>query len=686
MNFNRPSKPNELINEKSVYLRENAYSQINWHSWCEEAFNQAKSEDKPVLISIGYFSDYYSKKIEYESFNQEEIIDILNNYFICIKVDKEERPDIANAYMQVCELLGSSCKWPLTIFATPDKKPFLTSFYFSKESSTLIGVKDLLMGILTSWHERRNEIEDIAQSIEDSIRIISRVRAKAIDEDTARLAYLQIIDTYLEGNWKSRDKPIFLSPISLLFLMRFAHRTKELNALKIVRNTLYNMRYSILYDQIGYGFFKVRTDKDKWIHLEKILYEQGLMLITYVEAYKITKDPLFKEVSEEIIEYLMRNIVKGNGFYASESGYKVESYYSWTESEIRKILPKDDAEFILEAYSLLEESRKDAPGVLSSLLIPFFAIPVKKIALKMGIDEEIFYKKLKKISKVLFEYREQRTHPQVDKKTLTDWNSIAIIGLLKAAKAFNNEEYRYIAESATKYFIDKIEDNTIFHVYNGKPIIKGFLEDYAYFINCLTELYETTFNEEYLRLANALADKVINNFWDSNSGGFYQTDKDSEIILTRIKNIRDMDYISGNSIMMENLLRLYHYSENEDYYDKAIKIIESFSYLVGHQPINFLSLMHSLEYILNNNYEIYIIGDRTHEHSNIILEMINSKYLPNSVIIMIDKDTNREILPEYAKNLEMIHNEPTVYVFKNHKLHFGPADNIPYIAQILSEL
>ncbi len=686
MNNNGLHLPNELINEKSAYLRDNAYSQINWYPWCDEAFDKAKEEDKPILLSIGYFSDYYSRKIEIESFNQKDIIEILNNNFVCIKVDKEERPDIANIYMQVCELLGSSCKWPLTIFTTPDKKPFLTSFYFSRETKSLIGFKDLLSGILKSWNERRNEIEDIAQSIENSIKIMSRTKSPQLNEDTARLAYLQIIDTYLEGKWKSRDKPIFLSPICLLFLMRFAYRTKEMNALKIVRNTLYNMRYSILFDQIGYGFFKVRTDRDKWIHLEKLLYEQGLLLITYLEAYKIIKDPLFKEVAEEIIEYLLRHISEDNGFHASESGYKVEDYYTWTDEEIRKILSQEEADFILQVYALKKESRQNISGVISSLRIPFFMTPVKKIALDMGMNEDEFYIKLKKISKKLYEYREKRKHPRVDRKFLTDWNSIAVIGLLKAAKIFGNNDYLESAERAIKYIIERIEDNRLFHVYNGKPIVQGFLEDYAYFIYALIELYETTFNIEYLELARTLTEKTIEEFWDTEEGGFYQTANDSEIILARIKNIRDAEYISGNSIMMENLIRLYHILNITKYHDMALDILDNFSYLAIHQPMNYISLIYTLEYILNDNYEIYLVNNREHENTQKILDMLYTKYIPNAVIIHIGVDTKQDIFPDYVYNLDLIHNEPTLYVYKNHQLHFGPADNLLFIAQILSNL
>ncbi|MGH7884110.1 MAG: thioredoxin domain-containing protein [Thermodesulfobacteriota bacterium] len=691
---------NRLKNEKSPYLLQHADNPVDWFPWGEEAFEKAKTEDKPIFLSIGYSTCHWCHVMEHESFEDTEVAKLMNQTFIPIKVDREERPDIDNLYMTVCHILSEgNCGWPLNIIMTPDKKPFFAATYIPKESRFgRLGMIEMVPKIKEVWKNKREEILNSAESITialkkagDSSQIIESFN---LDDKTLLLAYNQLLSRFDKDSGGFGSAPKFPSPHQLLFLLRYHSRTGSITALSMVEKTLQYMGNGGICDHLGFGFHRYSTDAD-WLvpHFEKMLYDQALIATAYTEAFQLTRKDFYKEKAEEIFEYLLRDMISPDGgFYSAEDADSegVEGkFYLWSTDEIKKVLDKDEADLVIKVYNLNDKGNfhDEASGEKTGANILHLNTTLEELSRKFQMNLLEFKIKLGNARKKLFEYREKRVHPYKDDKILTDWNGLMIAALSKAAAVFNNPKYGEAALNSIQ-FINKnlLADNSrLLHRYrNGDAAIAANIDDYAFFIWGLLEYYEFSFDLKYLQQAMDLNEKLIQHFWDENNGGFYFTPDDGEELIARQKEIYDGAIPSGNSVAMLNLLRLGRITAETSFEEKASRIAEVFSASISQSPISFSMQLNALDFALGPSYEIVIVGNKDSEDAVKLITMLNEHYIPNKVVILKSDDVSIEKIAPYAKTQEKINEKTTVYICQNYVCKL-PTNDPDKMLKLLSE-
>ncbi|WP_245844767.1 thioredoxin domain-containing protein [Persephonella hydrogeniphila] len=607
--------PNRLINEKSPYLKQHASNPVDWYPWSKEAFEKAIKEDKPIFLSIGYSTCHWCHVMEKESFEDKEIAEILNENFVSIKVDREERPDIDSIYMNVCMMMTGRGGWPLTIFMTPDKRPFYAGTYFPKEGSyTRIGLKELLLNISKLWKEDRKKLLDRAEVVVDHLKKLSEKSSEEkLTENITEMLYQKlkdIFDPYYGGFGR---RPKFPVPHNLLFLMRYHYSTGKENSIEMVKHTLTNMRLGGIHDHIGYGFHRYSTD-ERWFlpHFEKMLYDQATLLMAYTEAFQITGESLYKQTVEEIIQYLTRNMLSPEGgFYSAEdadSEGEEGKFYVWSYDELKEIV--EDIDLFEDIFGITQEGnyREEHTGRPTGKNILYMRKTLTDISKETGISEEKLSLKISNWRKKLFSERKKRVHPLKDTKILTDWNGLVIAGLSKASVI--NPEYIKIAKNTADFILSKMKtkNGTVFHRYkDGDADIDGFLSDYSYLVWGLIELYQHSFEEKYLIEAVELTDKMIKHFWDK-KGGFYDTPDFGEELIVRPKEGYDGAIPSGNSVAVYNLFRLYRITGNTEYRDRALKTIEFFAEKIKSIPSGYSMMILGFDFYIRDGKDIVISG------------------------------------------------------------------------------
>ena len=477
-------KPNALINEKSPYLLQHAYNPVNWMPWSKEAFNKSIAENKPVFLSIGYSTCHWCHVMEKESFEDEDVAKILNDSFISIKVDREERPDIDHIYMKVCQLMTGSGGWPLSVFLTPGKKPFFAGTYFPKENKYgRIGFKELLNRIKDLWIDKQNELTNNAEEITSALTDnYSSNHNRESGKDIILSSFKNLKRLYDVENGGFGSAPKFPSPHNLLFMLRYWKKYREPAALEMVDQTLTKMRMGGIFDQIGFGFHRYSTDS-KWLvpHFEKMLYDQAMLIMAYSEAYQATKKNLFRSSVDEIIEYLKTNLLSPEGgFYSAEdadSEGEEGKFYVWSLTEINNLLNADEAELFSKTYNITERGnfKDESTGIMNGSNIPHLTKPVED-------DNE--KKLLNSIRQKLISVRNKRVHPFKDDKILTDWNGLMIAALSTAANVFDNEKYLTLALKCKEFIFSKMitGNNELLHRYrNNESGINANLDDYSGF-------------------------------------------------------------------------------------------------------------------------------------------------------------------------------------------------------------
>jgi uncharacterized protein YyaL (SSP411 family) len=520
---NQERKPNRLIHEKSPYLLQHAYNPVDWYPWGEEAFEAAKAQDKPVFVSIGYSACHWCHVMEKESFDDDEVATLMNKVFVCIKVDREERPDLDSAYMAVCQMMGRSCGWPLNIIMTPDKNPFFAASYIPKSSRFgLAGMVDLIPQIEEIWKTRRSDLENLGDDIKRRIEIFEkRTRGEELGKDVLDDAYEKFVLSFDEANGGFGRAPKFPTPHNLLFLLRYWSRTKEKTALAMAENTLRAMRTGGIFDQVGFGFHRYSTDAN-WLvpHFEKMLYDQTLLALAYTEAFQATGAGKFKVTAKEALEYVLRDLSSPEGgFYAAEdadSEGEEGKFYLWTEEEIRKALAPEDAELAVRLFGVEAGGNyAEAGRKRNGENILHLAKPLEQVASESQLTIDKLILRLGKICNLLFKAREKRVHPAKDDKILVDWNGLMIAALAKASSVFSEPRYLQAAVKAAGFMLEKMRDEkgTLYHRYaKGERAIAGFLDDYAFLVWGLTEIYETNFEESYLQAAVELTETMVLRF------------------------------------------------------------------------------------------------------------------------------------------------------------------------------
>ena len=683
---------NSLISEKSPYLQQHAHNPVDWHPWSEEAFEQALQEDKPVFLSIGYSTCHWCHVMAHESFEDPQIAKLINDAFVPIKVDREERPDIDQIYMTACQMMTGRGGWPLTIIMTPDKKPFFAATYIPKEGRFgSSGLLELIPRIRDLWTNDRARLLDSAEKISVNLNQIRTPEAgTALDESALTMAYEGLCQQFDLQNGGFGSAPKFPTPHNHLFLLRYWKRNNDANALDMVETTLQAMRMGGVYDQVGFGFHRYSTDA-RWFapHFEKMLYDQALLAMAYSEAYQATHKVEYANTAREILAYVQRDMTsEDGGFYSAEDADSegVEGkFYLWSVAELKALLDNDEFSLVMKLFDIQEGGNFEIERGMNILAM---RSSLEDAASVYGIPEKEIRERLSGIRAKLFAAREKRVRPYKDDKILTDWNGLMIAAFAKAAQVLGqpapgqtpgDQDYSLAARRAADFILAKMRgpDGRLLHRYRDGPGIQANLDDYSFMIWGLIELYEAVFDTQYLQAALDLIRAMIDHFWDNESGGFYFTPDDGERLLVRHKEIYDGAVPSGNSVAMLNLLRLSRLTGNHEYEELADKIGRAFSVPVSRQPAAYAMLMATLDFGIGPAYEVVVVGDPDAQDTLEMLKALRSRFMPNKVVILVDsgEETPAIIrLAGFTKNLSTTKGAATAYVCANHACDLPTTD------------
>lgn len=669
-------KPNHLITEKSPYLLQHAHNPVDWYPWKVETFEKAIKENKPIFLSIGYATCHWCHVMERESFEDEQVAKILNDNFVSIKVDREERPDVDSIYMTVCQMMTGSGGWPLTIIMTSEKKPFFAGTYFPKSGRFgRPGLTDILNQVVDLWKENRDDILKSATEITAHLQKGSENSPMSYDAEEFIVRAFDTFDNRFDKIYGGfGDAPKFPSSHNLLFLLRYWKRTGDKIAINMVEKTLQKLRQGGIWDHIGYGFHRYSTDRE-WIvpHFEKMLYDQAMLTLAYTEAFQATKNPIYKDTAEKILEYVMRDMTSPEGgFYSAEDADSegVEGkFYVWSQKEIKKILDKEDADIFIKFSGIYQEGNffDEASKEKTGDNIVHTKNTLVDIADELKLSETELESRMENARKKLFEYRKKRIHPLKDDKILTDWNGLMIAAFAKAARVLGNNKYLVSAAKASKFILTEMKnkDGKLLHRFReGDKSITANLDDYAFMIWGLLELYETTFEPKYLKESLGLSEIIMEYFWDEDKGGFYFTPEYGEELLIREKTIYDGAIPSGNSVAMYVLLKLGRLTSNPTFEENANKIAEIFAQQVQKMPNAYSFLLLGLDFALGPSFEIVVVGDSDSHETTSMIDELRKHYLPNKVVLFKSTKNEEEIskIAEILKEYKMIENKPTAFV------------------------
>ncbi|MDK2827155.1 MAG: uncharacterized protein PWQ44_2335 [Methanolobus sp.] len=697
-------KYNRLKDEKSPYLLQHSKNPVDWYPWGDEAFKKAKEEDKPIFLSVGYSTCHWCHVMERESFENDSVAELLNGSFISIKVDREERPDIDNIYMAVCQAITGRGGWPLTILMTPDRKPFYAATYIPRESRYGVpGMLEMLPAISRLWKSKRHELLDSAEAIIDAVSEDNREKNKdirTVNKEFLRKTFDQLYSIFDEEYAGFGRAPKFPTVHNLTFLLRYWRRTGNALALEMVERTLEAMRMGGIYDHIGYGVHRYSTDR-QWLlpHFEKMLYDQAMMVITLSEAYQATANPEYKNTAMEILSYLERDMTSPEGgFYSAEDADSegVEGkFYLWTAAEIEEILGKEHAEIFSKIFNVRNEGNfaEEHSNNLTGNNILYTTESIQNIRIWNGEHGDYILRSIEKSRKKLFNEREKRVHPSKDDKILTDWNGLTIAAFSKAAQAFDNEEYTIAATKAVNFFMENLTDTDgkMKHRYrDGEVAIDAFLEDYAFFTWGLIELYQTTFHINYLEHALKLTNYLIAHFHDKENGGFFHTSDEAEEMIFRSKEVYDGAIPSGNSVTAMNLLRLAKITGNPELEELAGRTLRVFAEKVKSAPAGYTQFMSAIDLALNGSVEIVIDGEKDDNDAMEIISFINERFIPEKVVVLKDKNDADKIagIAPYTKDMVMTDNRTTVHICQDHncKLPYNDIEKIKEQIEALSHI
>jgi uncharacterized protein YyaL (SSP411 family) len=645
-------KPNRLIEEKSPYLLQHAFNPVNWYSWNKEAFKIAQEENKPVFVSIGYSSCHWCHVMEKESFNDIEVANLLNKTFVCVKVDKEERPDLDNVYMKMCQMMGKNCGWPLNVIMTPNKDVFfITSYIPKKNRFSIIGLLDLIPQIEKIWQSQKLDLKNLGKQLKIKIQNLEQNKViKNIGIDTLNDAYEKLFLNFDNEYGGFGQAPKFPTAHNLLFLMRYWKRTKNKNAINIVKKTLRLMRLGGIFDQIGFGFHRYSTDRF-WLvpHFEKMLYDQAMLAIAYTEVYQITKEKKFEITIKEILEYVLRELESPKGgFYTSEDAdsENIEGkFYLWNIEEIKNALPSKLQKTAISLFNAkLKGNYPEAHHKQTNNNILHIGKPLKEVAaeLKIGIDKLIF--DLGKIQKKLFNKRNRRIKPFKDKKILVDWNGLMIAALAKAGRILDEPKYVEAAIKAGDFIWREMkQDDILYHRFSeDEAAIEGFLDDHIFLAWGFLEIYEANFKIKYLKRCEKLFKLAKEKFWDGERSGFYFSSKDYDNEVPRIKKIYDGAIPSGNSIAFLTLLRLGRLKENTKYKRMAKQMLSAFSKDIYSAPLAHTFFLTGLDFFIGPSINVTLVGNQGEKKLMNMRNALNSKYLPNVVVSLKYKSKNKK--------------------------------------------
>jgi len=646
--------PNHLVKETSPYLLQHADNPVDWYPWSEEAVQKAKTEDKPIFLSIGYSACHWCHVMARESFEDEEVAAVLNENFVSIKVDREERPDLDRIYMSAVQAMTGSGGWPMSVFLTPEGQPFYGGTYFPpKRRYGMPSFTDVLLAVADAWQNRRQELVEGGKRLVEAGERQSAVREDVKREDVKR----ETLESAFENLWQRFDRthggwgdaPKFPQPMALEFLLRYHHATGDPLALQMVTQTLEAMARGGMYDQLGGGFHRYSVD-DHWLvpHFEKMLYDNAQLARVYLHAWQVTGEPFYRTIVEEILDYVVREMTDPEGgFYSTQdadSEGEEGKFFVWTPTEIRDLLGAEADAFMAEC-GVAERGNFEGKNILEFV---------------GDLDQR---PTLAEARRKLFTAREQRVHPGRDEKVLTSWNGLMLAAFAEAARVLNRADYQQVAERNADFLLSELRtpDGRLYHTWKaGVAKINGYLEDYAHFIVGLLELYQTTFDPRWYLAARELAEVMVEHF-SAPDGGFFDTSDDHEALITRPRELQDNVVPSGNATAAFGLLRLAGLAIEPRYAELARRSLVQVQPLLAQYPLGFGQWLIALDYALSHPREIAIVGDPEAADTRALLDVCVTGYRPYQIVALGAPDPETSAVP-LLRGRSQVEGRATAYV------------------------
>ena len=682
-----PKHTNRLIHETSPYLLQHAHNPVDWYPWGEEALTRAKQEQKPILLSIGYSACHWCHVMERESFENEDIAAIMNQLFINIKVDREERPDLDEIYMNAVQMMTRQGGWPMTVFLTPDLKPFYGGTYYPPtDRYGRPGFPKVMEAVAEAFNDKNAQVLEQADQLTVQLNRISNVVDPHEHELTEELMtnafqhYRSQFDTQYGGFGTA---PKFPPSMGLPFLLRYWHHSGNANALEMVELTLEKMARGGMYDQLGGGFHRYSTDAH-WLvpHFEKMLYDNAQLVVAYFEAYQATRKPFYHHIATETLDYVLREMydAENGGFYSTQDADSegVEGkFFVWEPNDVEDIIGEENAEIFCEYYDITPQGNFEGENILH------VQVPPDAFARKLQMELEDLETLLADGKQKLFEAREKRIKPGLDDKILTSWNGIMIRGMAMGYQLTGKPEYLEACKKSAEFVLTTLsQDNgLLLRTYRaGKSHLNAYLEDYAYFISGLIAFYEASFEPRWLTEAERLAHIMIDQFGDDAGDGFFFTGKAHEVLIVQSKSAYDGATPSGASMAIHSLLRLAKHLNNPEFHDKAVETLKLYFHQMEGMPSGSGQLLCELAFLLSTPKEIAIIGKKGDAETDAMLAALHSTYQPNK-IVALSESTDGQTLPLLAGKTQ-VDNTATAYVCENYTCQ-APTTDIEAFIELL---
>ncbi len=691
--------PNRLIKEKSPYLLQHAFNPVDWYPWGEEAFKKARKEDKPIFLSVGYSTCYWCHVMEREVFENDSFAALMNQYVVSIKVDREERPDVDRVYMTALRAMTGSGGWPMSIFMTPDLKPFYGATYIPPESKYgLPGFPELLTAIHNAWINQRTDLLENSRRVTEYLDKVAQPDVKATEAGVTALerGLDSFSRSYDSKNAGFGGAPKFPRPVAFNFLLRYFSRTSEQKALEMTLATLQQMARGGMYDHIGGGFHRYATDT-KWHvpHFEKMLYDQAQLVISYLEAYQLTHENFYADVARDVLNYVQRDMTHpSGGFYSAEDAESAVdparpeekeegAFYTWIKSEINSLLtPRETAVFnyyydVKANGNVTSDPHKEFVG--ENIL--YIAHTIGETARQFNLTEKEVGEILARSREALFRTRKQRPKPHLDDKILVSWNGLMISAFARAFQVLEDEKYLQAAEHAAQFILDNLYDKKakklLRRYRDGEARYEAHLEDYAFFTQGLLDLYESSLDIRWLKTAIEMTQQQNDLFYDKANGGFFDISGNDPTILIRTKEWYDGAEPTGNSIAILNLLRLSQMTDNRQWREMADQSLAYFGERMLNTPQGLAQFLVALDFSLSKPKQIIIAGKAGDPHTRALLDEVHSRFIPNKIILLADNGAAQETLASYIpfiENVQMINGKSTAYICENYACELPTSD------------
>ena len=680
--------PNRLIDETSPYLLQHANNPVDWYPWGEEALERARADDKPILLSVGYSACHWCHVMERESFENPDIAAQMNDNFVSVKVDREERPDIDSIYMTAVQAMTGHGGWPMTVFLTPDGKPFYGGTYFPPEDrGGMPSFPRVLEAISDAYSNNRSDVLQNTEHLLERMRQMSAVAQQGVEpltDEVMRLAMRKAASDFDDRHGGFGLQPKFPQPMTYEFLLRHYLRTEDADALHMVELTLQRMAMGGIYDQIGGGFHRYSTDTF-WLvpHFEKMLYDNALLVRLYLHAYQITGNPMYSRIVEETLEYVTREMTSPEcGFYSAQDADSegVEGkFFVWLPQEITEALGDEDGEIFCRYYGVTTHGNFEGRNILR------VAMDAANLAREEGLDASGFGELLNRSRAKLLEVRNERIAPALDDKILTSWNGLMLAAFAEAAAVLGRRDYAEIAERNAEFLLTNLlRDGRLLRTYkDGRAKLNGYLEDYAFMIDGLLALHEVNFSRDTLDAAIQLGNAMVELFWDAASGQFFDTGHDHEELVVRPKDVTDNAIPCGSSMAVDVLLRLAVITGDGDMERRASTALRSMRQLMMTFPTAAGHWLGALDFYLSRAKEIVIVGERGDSGTDALLAEAYRHYIPNRVLLGASGgETEANGLPLLADRRK-VDGLPTAYLCENYVCQLPVTDPMAFARQLV---